>query len=65
MEKKPAGMKRIPLDPNLPPSVQLKKAKQEINPRMVYLPHTGAKQRAKALKRVAKLNETKLEDSST
>ena len=46
--------KRYPLDPNIPPSEQLKQAKRTTDRRMGYLPHIGAKQIAKAKKRAAK-----------
>lgn len=39
-------MRKIKLDPNIAPSVQLRDAKGH-TPRMQYLPHVGAKQRAK------------------
>ena len=36
------------------PSVQLKEQKRIGNPRTVYLPHIGAKQKAKELRRMEK-----------
>lgn len=55
MENQPQrGLKRHPLVDGIPPSQQLKEAKIEYGGNMKYLPHVGAKQRAKEAKRAAK-----------
>ena len=51
-------MKKYPLKPGIPPSQQLREANalrdSALLPRLTYLPHIGAKQKAKQLARLAK-----------
>lgn len=56
-------MKRHELNPDIPPSVQLRDAKDH-TPRMTYLPHVGAKQRAKEKKRMEKQAAKKAKEES-